>query len=131
MGLGAGNEKQFKTAFDTLHSFGYFVPEMAEALTGAGLRPGRMCYFAGRSAAMGAVGPEVVAATFYNFNLEVIARAIPRAWTLATPEQVVEARFAGEIEERGDGGPEDVGVEDAGADSAAGECERQVYCKSR
>ena len=92
---GAGNEKQFKATFDTLHSLCYFAPEVDEALTGAGLRPGRMCYFAGRAAAMGAVGPGVVAATFYNFNPEVVAKTIPRAWTLATPEQVIEARFAG------------------------------------
>jgi hypothetical protein len=44
---------------------------------------------------MGAVGPEVVAATFYNFNPEVVARVIPRAWTLATPEQVLDARLDG------------------------------------
>jgi hypothetical protein len=52
-----------------------------------------MCYFAGRSAPFGAVGPGVVAATFYNFNPELVARHIPRAWTLTTPERVVEARF--------------------------------------
>ncbi|WP_284747522.1 SCO6745 family protein [Amycolatopsis sp. RTGN1] len=91
----AGDEKRFKSAFDSLHALAYFAPEVDEALTGIGLRPGRMPYFAGRSAAMGAVGPEVVAATFYNFNPEVVARVIPRAWTLATPEQVLEARLAG------------------------------------
>jgi hypothetical protein len=91
----AGNEKQFKSAFDSLHALAYFAPEVDAALTGIGLRPGRMPYFAGRSAAMGAVGAEVVAATFYNFNPEVVARMIPRAWTLATPEQVLEARFDG------------------------------------
>jgi hypothetical protein len=91
----AGDEKRFKSAFDSLHALAYFAPEVDAALTGAGLRPGRMPYFAGRSAAMGAVGPEVVAATFYNFNPEVVARAIPRAWTLATPEQVLAARLDG------------------------------------
>ncbi|MEA5365662.1 hypothetical protein VA596_39475 [Amycolatopsis sp., V23-08] len=91
----AGNEKQFKSAFDSLHALAYFAPEVDAALTGIGLRPGRMPYFAGRSAAMGPVGPEVVAATFYNFNPEVVARVIPRAWTLATPEQVLEARLDG------------------------------------
>ncbi|MEV6874039.1 hypothetical protein [Amycolatopsis sp. NPDC051128] len=91
----AGDEKRFKTAFDSLHALVYFVPEVDAALTGVGLRPGRMPYFAGRAAAMGAVGPEVVAATFYNFNPEVVARVIPRAWTLATPEQVLEARLDG------------------------------------
>ncbi|SFW92452.1 SCO6745 family protein [Amycolatopsis australiensis] len=91
----AGDEQRFKSAFDSLHALAYFAPEVDAALTGAGLRPGRMPYFAGRSAAMGAVGPEVVAATFYNFNPEVVARVIPRAWTLATPQQVLDARLDG------------------------------------
>ena len=91
----AGDEKRFKSAFDSLHALAYFAPEVDQALTGIGLRPGRMPYFASRSAAMGAVGPEVVAATFYNFNPEVVARVIPRAWTLATPEQVLTARLEG------------------------------------
>ncbi|WP_103353306.1 hypothetical protein [Amycolatopsis sp. CA-128772] len=91
----AGDEQRFKSAFDSLHAFTYFAPEVDAALTGAGLRPGRMPYFASRSAAMGAVGPEVVAATFYNFNPDVVARTIPRAWTLATPEQVLQARLDG------------------------------------
>jgi hypothetical protein len=91
----AGDETRFKSAFDSLHALAYFAPEVDQALTGIGLRPGRMPYFAGRSAAMGAVGPEVVAATFYNFNPEVVARVIPRAWTLATPEQVLDARLEG------------------------------------
>ncbi|MFG1793914.1 hypothetical protein [Nocardia sp. NPDC049149] len=81
-------------ATDLIHSMTYFAPETEQYLTEAGLRPGRMCYFAGRAAPMGAVGPGVVAATFFNFNPELVARHIPRAWTLATPEAVVEARFA-------------------------------------
>jgi hypothetical protein len=51
-----------------------------------------MGYFASRSAAFGAVGPGVVAATFYNFNPDTVAKFIPRAWTLATPEAVLAAR---------------------------------------
>src|SRR4051794_28196959 len=80
-------------AIEPLHNHLYFAPEQDEHLTAVGLRPGRMCYFAGRAAPMGAVGPGVVAATFYNFSPSLIARHIPRAWTLATPEQVVAARF--------------------------------------
>ena len=91
----AGDEQRFKAAFDSLHALVYFAPEVEAAYVEAGLRPGRMPYFAGRGAAMGAVGPEVIAATFYNFNPEVIARVIPRAWTLATPERVLEAWLAG------------------------------------
>ncbi|MEV6908766.1 hypothetical protein [Amycolatopsis sp. NPDC051071] len=84
---------RFRGTFDVLHSLTYFAPETEAALTDAGLRPGRMTYFAGRAAPMGAVGPGVVAATFYNFNPELVARYLPRAWTLATPDRVIEARF--------------------------------------
>jgi hypothetical protein len=77
---------------EPLHSHVYFAPETDEHLVAAGLRPGRMVYFAGRAAPMGAVGPGVVTATFYNFAPAIVARHIPRAWTLATPEQVLAAR---------------------------------------
>jgi hypothetical protein len=94
MGEAADAAKKFKGTFDTLHSLIYFAPEAEQHLTAVGLRPGRMSYFASRSAAMGPVGPGVVSATFYNFNPEVVERHIPRAWTLATPEVVLEARIA-------------------------------------
>ena len=55
-------------ATNSLHSLIYFAPETEHYLTGVGLRGNRMCYFAGRAAPMGAVGPGVVTATFYNFN---------------------------------------------------------------
>jgi hypothetical protein len=77
-----------------LHSLIYFVPETEQRLTGAGLKAGRMCYFAGRSAPMGAVGSGVVTATFYNFNPGLVARSIPQAWELASPAAVIGARFA-------------------------------------
>ncbi|TQM09747.1 SCO6745 family protein [Pseudonocardia kunmingensis] len=79
---------------EPLHAMTYFAPETEQHLTAAGLRPGRMCYFAGRSAAMGAVGAPAVAATFYNFNPALVARHVPQAWSLAAPSAVLEARFA-------------------------------------
>jgi hypothetical protein len=81
-------------AVEPLHNHVYFVPETEQHLTAIGLRPGRMVYFAGRAAPMGAVGPGVVTATFSNFSPALVARHIPRAWTLASPEQVVTARAA-------------------------------------
>jgi hypothetical protein len=81
-------------ALAPLHDHVYFVPETEQHLTAIGLRPGRMVYFAGRAAPMGAVGPGVVSATFANFSPAIVARHLPRAWTLATPEEVVAARFA-------------------------------------
>ncbi len=80
-------------AVELLHAHVYFAPETEQQLTAAGLRPGRMCYFAGRAAAMGAVGAGTVTATFYNFSPALVARTIPTAWTLATPAQVLAARF--------------------------------------
>ncbi len=80
-------------ALEPLHSLVYFAPETEQALVDVGLRPGRMCYFASRVAPMGAVGPGVVTATFNNFNPVLIARHIPRAWTLASPSQVLSARL--------------------------------------
>jgi hypothetical protein len=76
------------------HAMTYFAPETERHLTAAGLRPGRMCYFAGRSAAMGAVGGATVAATFYSFNPDLVAHHVPRAWSLADPATVLDARFA-------------------------------------
>jgi hypothetical protein len=81
-------------ATNALHSLIYFVPETEQQLTGVGLRAGRMCYFAGRAAPMGAVGGGVVTATFYNFSPGLVARCIPAAWELASPEAVIGARFA-------------------------------------
>jgi hypothetical protein len=81
-------------ATNVLHSLIYFAPEAEQQFTGVGLKPGRMCYFAGRAAPMGAVGSGVVTATFYNFNPGLVGRAIPEAWELASPAVVIGARFA-------------------------------------
>jgi hypothetical protein len=80
-------------AIEPLHSHMYFAPEHDEKFSALGLRPGRMSYFAGRAAPMGAVGAGVVTATFYNFSPSLVAHMIPRAWTLVAPEKVVAARW--------------------------------------
>ncbi|MGX7732990.1 SCO6745 family protein [Rhodococcus sp. 2H158] len=82
-------------ALELIHSVGYFAPEVDAALGDTGLEAGRMRYFAARSAALGAVGAGVVAATFYSFSPRLVASAIPHAWRLATPEAVVAARLRG------------------------------------
>lgn len=80
---------------DPLHLVCYFAPEIEKRLTGLGLDSGPMCYFSGRAAALGPIGPGVVAATFYNFNPALIAKYIPQAWTLSSPADIVAARLAG------------------------------------
>lgn len=42
---------------------------------------------------MGAVGPGTIAATFYNFNPELIARHVPAVWETASPRTVLDARL--------------------------------------
>lgn len=81
-------------ALEPLHAMAYFAPESEQNLVAAGLKPGRMCYFAGRAAPMGAVGSGVVASTFFNFNPALVARHIPAAWALAEPATLVAARLA-------------------------------------
>lgn len=91
--LPAGLAARAHRALEPLHTMIYFVPEQDEELQRVGLRPGRMCYFASRSAPMGPVPAAVTTATFYNFNPAVVERHIPRAWTLASAEQVLEGRM--------------------------------------
>lgn len=90
--LAAGVAGRANRAVDSLHAMQYFAPESDEELTAVGLRPGRMCYFASRSAPMGAVPAGVTTATFYNFNPALVARHIPRAWGLASPDVILAAR---------------------------------------
>ena len=68
---------------EPVHAVVYFAPEAREAYTAAGFKGGWMGYFASRAAAMGAVPPEMVIATFYNFHPSMVRRAIPDAWTIA------------------------------------------------
>ncbi len=85
--------RAFYQAYEPVHSAIYFVQAAQDAYADAGLKPGWMGYFASRSAPMGRVGAEVVAATFYSFAPGLVARSIPSAWELASPEQVTEARL--------------------------------------
>ncbi len=77
---------------EPLHGAIYFVPEAAEAYARLGIT-GRSGYFASRAAPMGAVPTDVVVSTFFNFNPELVAAAIPEAWSITTPEALVGARF--------------------------------------
>jgi hypothetical protein len=91
--LAAGTAARAHRATDSLHSLIYFVPEAEEEFVAVGLRPGRMGYFASRSAPMGPVAAAVTTATFYNFNPELVAKYIPRAWSLADPAEIIAARL--------------------------------------
>jgi hypothetical protein len=80
-------------SLELLHALIYFVPEADEEYVATGLRKGRMGYFASRSAAMGPVNAGVTTATFYNFNPDLVAHFLPHAWELATPAEILAARY--------------------------------------
>ncbi|GIF14313.1 SCO6745 family protein [Actinoplanes teichomyceticus] len=77
---------------EPLHALVYLVPEAARTYASAGLDP-MAGYLAARSAAFGPVGPGPVAATFYNFNPAVVARALPAVWETVSPERMIAARL--------------------------------------
>src|SRR5712692_11211817 len=77
------------------HAMIYFAPEARTAFTALGLKGYWMGYFASRSAPMGAVSANLVTATFYNFHPRMVARSIPNAWSLTTPERSLAARYEG------------------------------------
>ncbi|MGN9790197.1 SCO6745 family protein [Streptomyces sp. OZ13] len=80
-------------ALNPLHSTVYFSPDFTAELAQLGVEDPRAAYFAGRGAAMGAVGPGAVAAAFYNFNHDLIAEHLPAVWDTAPPEAVLAARL--------------------------------------
>ena len=80
---------------EPFHALTYFADEAAAAFEAAGLRGFWSGYFAGRAAPLGAVGPEVVSATFVNFAPDFVARRVPAVWEAATPAAALEARLSG------------------------------------
>src|SRR5690348_15901128 len=87
------------TLFEPIHAVTYFTPESRSAYDQSSLRGFWRGYFAGRAAPLGAAGPAVVAASFFNFAPAFVARAIPGVWELITPEEALRVRRAvGELD---------------------------------
>ncbi|QXJ26895.1 hypothetical protein AGRA3207_006411 [Actinomadura graeca] len=80
------------TVLEPLHAVTYFSPECLEASKDVGLRGFWMGYFGSRGAPLGAVGPGVIEATFFGFHPERVRRAVPDAWTFASPDGILRAR---------------------------------------
>ncbi|MDQ1504808.1 MAG: hypothetical protein QOD57_2535 [Actinomycetota bacterium] len=80
-------------AYETYHAHIYFVPEATDAYRELGLKGGWMGYFASRAAALGAASSGLVTAVFFNFQPAMVARALPDAWALASPDDVLAARL--------------------------------------
>ena len=75
-----------------LHAVTYFDEGCRAANREAGLAGFWMGYFTSRAAPLGPVGPGVVEAVFFNFSPAMVRRAIPSAWSLADPSDLVDRR---------------------------------------
>ncbi len=84
--------RQLWQRIETLHAVTYFAPESQAAAKDAGLRGFWMGYFGFRAAPLGAVTAGVVEATFANFEPGMVGRAIPDAWSFASPADLVTVR---------------------------------------
>ncbi|MCU7727877.1 hypothetical protein ODJ79_29520 [Actinoplanes sp. KI2] len=81
--------------FEPLHAVTYFTPQAASAFEAAGLTGFWRRYFAGRAAALGAVGPGPVTAAFFGFAPAMVTRAFPGVWARITPPAALAARADG------------------------------------
>jgi hypothetical protein len=88
-------ERALWEVIEPFHTITYFAPEAREATDALGLRGGWMGYFASRAAPLGPVPAEVVIAVFYNFHPNLVRRAIPDAWSFASPASILAARLDG------------------------------------
>ena len=79
---------------EPVNAVAFYAPEMRAATDGVGLKGGWMSYFGWRAAPLGAASAALVTAAFYVFRPSMVERAIPDAWSLATPQQILEARWA-------------------------------------
>src|SRR5579862_9591063 len=79
-------------AIEPIHAVAYFDPGPTDALKQIGLRGYWMCYFAGRFAPLGAIGPGPAAAMAYGFAPGMVSRALPDAWRFAPPDHVLTTR---------------------------------------
>jgi hypothetical protein len=87
--------RQMWEATERYHQLCYWAPEVREEGTRVGLKGFWMNYFATRVAPLGPVNPEVVESLFFYYAPKRIRRAIPDAWSYATPQSILEARYIG------------------------------------
>jgi hypothetical protein len=77
---------------EMVHAVTYFADESRQAAADIGLKGFWMGYFGFRAAPLGPVGSGVVEAIFANFAPRRVRKAIPDAWSFASPEACVDAR---------------------------------------
>ena len=90
-----GTARRLWALGEPFHALIYFADELRVAGGKAGLTGFWQTYFACRAAPLGAVGAEVVTASFYNFAPSFVARRVPGIWEATSPATALEARLGG------------------------------------
>jgi hypothetical protein len=86
---------------ESVHAVTYFASACRHALRDAGLQGFWSGYFAARAAPLGAVGPGVVTATFFNFHPAMVGRAVPGCWDVVAPSELTIVRASAASEALG------------------------------
>lgn len=79
-------------SLEALHAVVYFAPAVRSRGIALGLKGFWMTYFAFRAAPLGRVDAPPVVAAFAGFHPDMVARALPDAWTRVSPDVCVEER---------------------------------------
>jgi hypothetical protein len=85
--------RELWSVYEPVHVICYFHPDVSGCLAAEGLHGFWNGYFAGRAAALGAVGPAPVTALFFGFAPAMVAKALPKVWGRITPEEAVDSRL--------------------------------------
>jgi len=80
---------------EPIHGAIYFASEARDEYSALGLDDRMTGYFASRSAPMGAVSAEVVIATFFNFDPDLVRRSMDGVWDRVTSAEMCAARLRG------------------------------------
>ena len=78
---------------EPIHGAIYFAAEAREEYATVGLDDRMTGYFASRAAPMGTVPADVVIATFFNFDPDLVRSSVDRVWDQVTPAAMLAARL--------------------------------------
>lgn len=87
--------RQMWQLLEPVHALLYYAPQAFEEAAELGYATDERwpSYFAWRSAPLGAASGELVASSFYSFSPRKVAEHVPAVWSVAVPEQVLDARL--------------------------------------
>src|SRR5687768_795423 len=83
----------FWRAVEAVHDVVYFAADAKQRYEALGLKGYWMGYMASRSAAVGTPEPELVVALFHGFAPRMVFRALPDAWSMASRDDILQARY--------------------------------------